>query len=115
MKKQLKESDEDKKLIAANIYFNLYMDTLEEVVKDNGDIYLRESGDRYAKVSIKKKSFKCWVEYSFWTEFSELFSLEYREAQSFITRWIEDTYRLKGIDTPFPLQMFESPLKVPTN
>ena len=115
MKKQLKESDEDKKLIAANIYFNLYMDTLEEVVKDNGDIYLRESGDRYAKIWIQKKRSKCWVYYGFWEEFSELFSLKYHEVQSIITRWVEDNYRLNGIDTSRFGFTKKYQLEIPTN
>ena len=101
MKKQLKESNEDKKLIAINTYLNLFLGTLEEVVKDNGDIYLRESDDIYATVSIEKKSshLQCWVDWEFWRDFSELFSLQYGETQSFITRWVEDTYQLKGIYT----------------
>ena len=93
-------SDEDKKLVAINTYLNLFLGGLEEVVdEDTGDIYLRESGDRYAKVSIRKKSLKCWVEYLFWYEFSDLFSLQYGEVQSIITRWVEDTYQLKSIET----------------
>ena len=99
MKKQLKMSDEDKKFIAIKTYLNLFLGNLEEVVKDNGDIYLRESGDRYAKVSIKKKLSECWVDNDFWYEFSNLFSLEDHEVQSFISRWVEDTYQLKGIHT----------------
>ena len=100
MKKKLKESNEDKKLIAVNIYLNLYMNTLEEVVdEDDGDIYLRESGDSYVKVLIEKESSKCWVSYLFWFEFSDRFSLQYSEVESLITRWVESTYQLKGIDT----------------
>ena len=95
----MKEIIEDKKLIAINTYLNLFLGALDEVVKDNGNIYLRESGDEYAKVLIEKKSSKCWVNYYFWREFSELFSLQYGETQSFITRWVEDTYHLKGINT----------------
>ena len=115
MKEKLKKSDEDKKMIAINTYLNLFWDNLEEIVKDNGDIYLRESGDRYAKVWIQKKSSKCWVEYSFWKEFSELFSLEHRDVQSFIARWVEDTYQLKGINTTQADWLPQASFKIPTN
>jgi len=95
----MKKTIENKKLIAINTYLNLFLGNLEEVVKDNGDIYLRESGDIYAKVWIQKKSSQCWVHYYFWNEFSELFSLEFIETESFIARWVEYTYKLKGIHT----------------
>ena len=98
MKKQLKESEEDKKFIAANAYFKLYMSTLEEFVKYNGDIYLHESVDTYPKFLIQKTYSNCWVDYYFWNEFSEIFSLKYGDVESIISRWIEDTYQLKGID-----------------
>jgi len=117
MKKQLKISDKDKKLIAINTYLNLFLGDLEEVVdEDTGDIYLRESGDRYGKVLIEKKSSECRVEYSFWEEFSDLFSLQYGEVQSIITRWVEETYQLKGIYTIRLMSVWYSPaVNMPTN
>ena len=115
MKKQLKMNDEDKKLIAINIYLNLFLGNLEEIVKDNGDIYLHESGDRYAKVWIQKKSSECRVDYNFWREFSGLFSLQYGEVKSIITRWVEDAYQLKGIDTCRQSSVGSHRLKIPTN
>ena len=112
----MKKTIENKKLIAINTYLNLFLGELEEVVdKETGNIYLRESGDEYAKVLIKKKSSECWVDYYFWNEFSDLFSLEHSEVQSFIARWVEDTYKLKGIHTypyyPDGMKL----LKIPTN
>ena len=95
----MKKTIENKKLIAINTYLNLFLGELEEVVKDNGDIYLRESGDKYAKVWIQKKLSECRIHYYFWDEFSELFSLQYGETESFITKWVEDTYQLKRIYT----------------
>ena len=110
----MKKTIEDKKLIAINTYLDLFLSTLEEVVKDNGDIYLRESGDIYAKVWIQKKSSQCWVDWEFWRDFSELFSLEFSETQSFITRWVEDTYQLKGIYTIHGNKARREMLKIPT-
>ena len=106
MKRQSKDT-EDKRLMAARLYLNLYVSTLEEVVKDDGRIYLREYGDEYAKVCIVKKSSKCWVGFLFWEEFSELFSLQYNEVELIMSRWVEDTYQLTGIYAvrtrlPFP-------------
>jgi len=115
MKKQLKESNEDKKLTAANIYLNLYMNTLEEIINDNGRIYLREYGDEYSKVCIIKKESKCWIDYDFWREFSELFSLQYNDIQSIITKWVEDTYQLEGIHSSTRSFHARDVLKIPTN
>ena len=98
MEKQLK-NNEDKRLIAANTYFHLYMDSLEEVIKDDGRIYFCEYGYDYVKVCIIKNESKCWVDYYFWKEFSELFSLQDNQVKSIITRWVEDTYKLTGIYT----------------
>ena len=108
-------SDEDKKLVAINTYLNLFLGNLEEVVKKNGYIYLHELGDKYAKVLIQKKYSNCWVDYDFWNEFSDLFSLEFSEAQSFITRWVEDTYQLKRIYTSVVETHFYFVLKIPIN
>ena len=126
MKKQLKESNEDKMLIAINTYLNLFLGKLEEVVdKETGNIYLCEYDDEYTKVLIQKKSLKCWVDFNFWYEFANFFSLQYDEVQSFITRWVEDTYQLKGIDTSRIYSLISTPstgryseagrLKIPTN
>ena len=114
MNKELNDN-ENKRLMAASVYLNLYMDTLEEVAGEDGDIYLRESGDRYGKVLIDKKSSDCLVNRSFWVKFSEEFSLQYNEVQSIITRWVEDTYKLKGIDTARPRYEYAVKLKIPTN
>ena len=96
----MKKTIEESKLKAMTVWFNNYMNILEEFVdKYTGDIYLREYGDIYVKVWIQKKYSICWVDFDFWEEFSELFSLEFSDTQSFITRWVEDTYQLKGIDT----------------
>ena len=98
MNKELNDN-EDKRLMVASVYFNLYMDTLEEFVDFVGDIYFREFGDEYAKVCIVKEDSICWVAKSFWDEFSEEFSLQKNEVQSIINKWVEDTYYLKGIHT----------------
>jgi len=98
MIKQLK-NDEDKRLMAASVYLNLYLNSLEEVVKDNGDIHLRESGNINTIFLIREKSSKCWVDMSFWSKFSKEFSLQDNEVKSIITRWVEDTFKLKGIHT----------------
>ena len=92
-------NNENNKLMVASVYLNLYVSTLEEVVKDDGDIYLHESGEIYAKIWIQKKHSKCYVDHYFWKEFSELFSLQDNQVKSIITRWVEDTYKLTGIYT----------------
>ena len=94
---------DDKKLIAANIYFNLYMDTLKKIVSSNGNILISDYGDEFFKFWIQKENLKCWVDWDFWEKFSELFSLEDNEIKSIITIWVEDTYQLKGINAaPYP-------------
>ena len=95
----MKETIEDKKFIAASVYLNLYLNSLEEIVNDNGGIYLSESDDRYAKVCIFKKDSECLVDWSFWYKFSKEFSLQESELKLLITKWIGDTYGLKSIHT----------------
>ena len=102
IKRVLTETIEDKKLQMAYVYFSNYMNTLEEVVKDNGDILLRDSGDGFFKVLINKKLSRCFVSVSFWNQFSKKFSLEYNELQSIITRWVKDAYQFKRINTVGP-------------
>ena len=110
MKKQLKENNEDKRLMAASVYLNLYMGILEEFVdEDDEEIYFHESGNKYAKVCIFKKSSQCWVDSDFWDEFSVLFLLSYVEVKSIIIRWIEYTYKLKGIDV---ISVFRPPIPI---
>ena len=116
MKKQLKIGNEDKRLIAINTYLNLFFGELKEVVdKDTENIYLYEYGDIYAKILIQKKSLECWVEYYFWEEFSELFSLDYDDTKLFITIWVEDVYQLKGIDTDMVHDERYDDFIIPTN
>ena len=101
IKKVLMENLEDKKLQMAYVYLSNYLNSLEEVIKDDGRIYLCESGDRYGMVLIDKKSSNCLVNWLFWNNFSEEFYLQDNEVQSIITRWVEDTYKLKGVDTRY--------------
>ena len=108
-------SNENKKLTLIDTYLNLFLGTLEEVVDDDGNIYLRESGDRYAKVAIKKKYDRCWVDELFWDEFSRLFSLDYDDVVSHITIWIEDTFQLKGIDIFKEGYSYYERLEIPKN
>ena len=97
MKTQLKDN-EDKRLMVASVYLNLYLNSLEEFIdKETGNIYFREYGNNM--VLIWKKSSKCWVDRDFWDKFSEEFSLQDNEVESIITRWVENTYKLKGVDT----------------
>ena len=114
MNKELNDN-EDKRLMAASVYINLYLNSLEEVIKDDRRIYLHEYGDRYGMVLIWKKLSKCWVDRDFWDKFSEEFSLQDNEVESIITRWVENTYKLKGVDTE-DVHLGESlELKIPTN
>ena len=115
MNKELNDN-ENKRLMAASVYLNLYMGMLEEFVdKSDGDIYLHEYGNRYAMFWIRKKFSKCWVDRSFWDKFSEEFSLQENEIQSIITRWVKDTYKLVGIQSLRYIPSFVNGLKIPTN
>jgi len=81
------------------VWFDNYVDTLEEFVDENGNIFLSEYGNKFPEIKIKKNELYCLVHDKLWDKFSEVFSLYDNETESFITRWVEDTYQLKGIDT----------------
>ena len=99
MKKILMENIDDKKLNVMTLWFNLYVNTLDEVVIDDGNkTYFREDGDVFGMILINKTMLYCWVNWKLWNKLSDMFSLEYDETKSFITKWVEDTYHLKGID-----------------
>ena len=99
IKKVLIETLEDKKLQMVYVYFSNYMGTLKKFVDDKGEINFYESGDKYAKIWIRKESSRCWVSLSFCAQISTSFSLEYNETLSIINIWVENNYQLKGIDT----------------
>jgi len=110
IKKILMETIKDKKLQMAYVYLSNYMMTQEEVEEvvdyygyDTKVIYLREPRpsyrNPYTMVSISKEYSECWVGREFWREFSDYFSLNATETQLVITKWVEDTYGLKGIHT----------------
>jgi len=116
IKKVLIENLTDKKLQMAYVYFSNYMDSLQEVIyEDSGNIYLSEYGHRYADVGIKKKQSECWVSIPFWKKFSDEFSLKEYEFELIITKWVEDTYGLKGINIGRTIRISETKLNVSTN
>jgi hypothetical protein len=46
---------------------------------------------------------KLWINYDLiWRDLKNMFSLNYREIQSIINKWVEVAYNLKGV-TPIPL------------
>ena len=115
IKKILMETIKDKKLQMAYVYLSNYMNSLEEFVDDTDEIYLYEYGDVFGKFLIDKKRSKCWVSNDLWTEFSDEFSLQDNEVKSIISRCVEDTYKLKGIDTHCEIFQHSYLLKIPTN
>ena len=92
IKKVLKETLNDKNLQIAYVYFSNYMSTLEEVVKDNGDIYLREYGDIYAKARIQKSDLEFRLVWPLWDDLSELFFLKESDIRLIIKKWVENNY-----------------------
>ena len=116
IKKVLIETLEDKKLQMAYVYLSNYLNSLEEFVdKKNDIIYLHEHGDEYAKVCIDKKYSECLVRWLFWDKFSKEFSLQGSEVELLINIWVENTYKLKGINTRLHAYRIAGALKIPTN
>ena len=111
MTKQLKDI-EDKRLMGANVYLNLYVSTLEEFVDSDGDIHLAEFNDNLDRIFILKEELICFVEPNFWDYFSDFFKLNDNEIRLLISKWVENTYNLNGINTYIlfkerPLQNFD--------
>ena len=92
------ETLDDKKLRGMAIWFSNYVNTLDKVVKDNGDIYFHETGDRFFMVLIDIDRLECLVEKELCEKISVFFSLEYEDFKSFIAKWVEDTYQLKHVE-----------------
>ena len=99
IKKVLMESLKDKRLQQAYVYFNNYLNMLEEVVDKDGNIYLFDHDSELAKVIIEKYNLRCKFSRFIWVELSKEFSLEDNEIKSLITNWVEDTYKLKDVYT----------------
>jgi hypothetical protein len=48
----------------------------------------------------KLESGRLYVDYyTIWTDLKTIFSLETPEIQSIITKWVEETYKLRGVTT----------------
>ena len=100
LKKVLKEALDDRKLRAMTVWFNNYVDMLEEFVDENGNIYLYASnGDIEITIEEDYGLFYCWVYHNLWVKFCEEFSLKDIEVKSFIKKWGEDVYQIKFINT----------------
>ena len=99
IKKYIKETLENKKLEMVYVYLSNYMTSLDTDIKKYGDIYFYESFNfnRYVKFWFQKNNLRCWIDKSFWDEFSEDFFLDENDIQLLIKRWFEDTLQLKDI------------------
>jgi hypothetical protein len=59
------------------------------------------------KVYMEREKNVLWVDYfTIWTDLETIFSLKDSEIQEIITKWVKETYKLRGI-RPHPIRVDE--------
>ena len=79
-------------------YLNKLYGDLEECRKNDypNSVFFARGKKVYMEQDLKSNYL--WVDYeTIWSDLIDTFSLEYYEIQSIITKWVEETYKLKGV------------------
>jgi hypothetical protein len=79
-------------------YLNKFYGDLEEyrVTKYPNTLLFIKGGKVYMKQNLKNGGL--WVDYNtIWSDLETIFSLEIPEIKSIITKWVEETYKLRGV------------------
>jgi len=82
-------------------YLNKLYDDLEEYRTDKhpDSVFFFKGKKVYMEQNFKKKYL--WVDYNtIWSDLGDTFSLEFDDIQSIIKKWVEETYKLRGV-TPY--------------
>jgi hypothetical protein len=86
-------------------YLNKMYGDLEEYKTDKypNSIYFVKGKKVYMEQDLKNR--RLYVDYGIiWSDLGDTFSLKYNEIQSIITKWVEETYNLRGF-TPYRLKL----------
>jgi hypothetical protein len=69
-----------------------YLDNQDLIQKEYGtyEYFLNSENDEYAQIKFNERSRWCTIEKELMVEIASFFSLEYREAMSLITKWVEN-------------------------
>ena len=89
-------------------YLNKLYGDLEEYRTDErpDSLFFFRGKKVYMEQDLKNDDL--WVDYeTIWSDLKDTFSLEYYEIQSFIKKWVEETYKLRGV-TPHRLKWKKS-------
>jgi len=91
-------------------YLNKYYGDLEEYRQDGyPDSVFFVKGNKVCMEHYLKKK-KLYVDYyTIWSDLGDTFSLEFDDIQSIIKKWVEETYKLRGVT---PIHVFGLPLDV---
>ena len=76
-------------------WFEMKYQTYDKLEYDDS-IYLYYEGQKYADIVIYKKHNNIYYNSYFKNEFSEIFPIELDEFNQFISKWVEDTFNLRG-------------------
>jgi len=90
-------------------YLNKVYGDLEECIHDKypNSIYFVKGKKVYMEQDLKNR--RLYVDYGIiWSDLGDTFSLKYNEIQSTITKWVEETYNLRGF-TPFRFKLLRIP------
>jgi hypothetical protein len=86
-------------------YLNRFYGNLEEYTKDEHPdrvFYIKDD-----KVYMEREKNVLWVDYfTIWKNLENIFSLKDSEIQHIITKWVKETYKLRGI-RPHPIRVDE--------
>ena len=93
-------------------WFEMTYQTYDNLEHDDS-IYLYYEGERYAEIRIDKKSKFIDYNWKFYEEFSEIIHIERNVFQGFMSKWVEDTFNLKGFTTEYPAYTPGYLLKIP--
>ena len=94
MKYIITENQNDKLIIK---YLNKMYGDLEEYRTDEypGSVFYVKDKKIYMKQNLKNGYL--YVDYdTIWQELETIFNLEFTEIQHIITKWVEETYKLRG-------------------
>ena len=98
MKYIITESKLDRVIIK---YLNRFYGDLEEYRTDEYPDRVFYVKDKKVYMEFKSENGNLWIDYdTIWEDLKTVFSLKFIKMEHIITKWVEDTYKLKDVTTP---------------
>ena len=97
MRKKLIVSEDDKRLMAAQVLCVNIINLLDEVVDENGNIGLYDNDNEFPELYIEKDG-NCWVDIEFLKDLATEFDIDELYLKHRIITWVENTYQINVIN-----------------